>query len=260
MIETYEPHRKRDHRDTTMSDSRASQNSDAAELAKFENLAQRWWEPEGEFRPLHDMNPVRTNYIDARSALAEKKVLDVGCGGGILTEAMAQRGAQVTGLDLGEAPLKVARDHARQSGLTIDYRCISVEELAEQQPEQYDIVTCLEMLEHVPNPASVVAACARLLKPGGSAYFSTINRNLKAWGMAVVGAEYILKLLPKGTHDYSRFIRPSELATDLREAELDLQDISGITYNPLTRRFKLDPNDVDVNYILHATKPETSAP
>ncbi|MCP8898353.1 bifunctional 2-polyprenyl-6-hydroxyphenol methylase/3-demethylubiquinol 3-O-methyltransferase UbiG [Gilvimarinus xylanilyticus] len=240
-----------------MNDSHASQNSDAAELAKFEHLAQRWWEPEGEFRPLHDMNPVRTNYIDARSPLAEKMVLDVGCGGGILTEAMAQRGAQVTGLDLGEAPLAVARQHAEQSGLSIEYRCISVEELARQEPGRYDIVTCLEMLEHVPDPASVVSACARLLKPGGSAYFSTINRNLKAWGMAVVGAEYILKLLPKGTHDYSRFIRPSELGRDVREADLELQDISGITYNPLTRRFKLDPTDVDVNYILHATKADT---
>ncbi len=187
-------------------------NVDAAEIAKFEALASRWWDRAGDFRPLHEMNPLRANYIDARSPVAGRRVLDVGCGGGILSEALAQRGATVTGIDMGEAPLAVARLHLLESGLEIDYRHASAEALAEEQPESFDIVTCLEMLEHVPDPGSLVRACARLARPGGDLYFATINRNPKSYVFAILGAEHILKLLPKGTHDYARFIRPSELA------------------------------------------------
>lgn len=229
-------------------------NVDAAEIAKFEALASRWWDRNSEFKPLHDINPLRANYIDQRSPVAQRKLLDVGCGGGILAEAMAQRGAEVTGIDLGEAPLSVARLHALESGVKVEYRKISAEALAVEAAGQFDIVTCLEMLEHVPDPGSIVSACAELVKPGGDVYFSTINRNPKAYAFAILGAEYFLKLLPKGTHEYSKFIRPSELAKWLRESDLELQDITGMTYNPLTKNYKLDPQDVSVNYLLHAKK------
>lgn len=229
-------------------------NLDTAEIAKFEALASRWWDRNSEFKPLHDINPLRANYIDQRSPVAGKKLLDVGCGGGILSEAMAQRGARVTGIDMGQAPLAVARLHALESGLDMDYRQITAEDLADAMPGTFDIVTCLEMLEHVPDPASVVAACARLVKPGGDLYFSTINRNPKAYAFAVVGAEYILRLLPRGTHEYAKFIRPSELASFLRAAGLELKHITGMTYNPFTKTYKLNPQDVSVNYLLHARK------
>lgn len=229
-------------------------NVDRAEIAKFEALASRWWDKNSEFKPLHDINPLRSNYIDERSPVAGKKVLDVGCGGGILSEGLAQRGADVTGIDMGEAPLQVARLHSLESGVSVTYRQITAEELAEQEAGQYDIVTCLEMLEHVPDPASVIRACATLCKPGGHVYFSTINRNPKSYAMAVVGAEYILKMLPKGTHEYSKFIRPSELSSWVRAAGLQLQDMTGMLYNPLTKSYKLKKGDVDVNYLVHTTK------
>ncbi|WP_286804693.1 bifunctional 2-polyprenyl-6-hydroxyphenol methylase/3-demethylubiquinol 3-O-methyltransferase UbiG [Marinimicrobium sp. UBA4209] len=225
-------------------------NVDAAEVAKFEALASRWWDRESEFKPLHDINPLRANFIDEHSPVAGRKVLDVGCGGGILSEALAQRGAEVTGIDMGEAPLGVARLHAQESGLTIDYRQITAEALAEQDAGQYDIVTCLEMLEHVPDPASVIRACATLVKPGGHVYFSTINRNPKSFLFAIVGAEYVLRMLPRGTHEFAKFIRPAELGGWIRDAGLDLQDITGLTYNPLTRTYKLG-SDVDVNYMVY---------
>lgn len=227
-----------------------SLNVDRAEIAKFEALASRWWDRNSEFRPLHEINPLRCNWIDQRVGLAGKKVLDVGCGGGILAEAMAQRGAEVTGIDMGEAPLAVARLHQLESGVEVDYQQTTAEQLAEQQPEHFDVVTCLEMLEHVPDPASVIAACARLVKPGGQVFFSTINRNPKSFVFAIVGAEYILRLLPRGTHEFAKFIRPAELGNWAREARLDLQDITGLTYNPLTRVYKLEAN-VDVNYMMH---------
>lgn len=229
-------------------------NVDAAEIAKFEALAGRWWDTKSEFKPLHDINPLRVNYIDQRSPVAEKRVLDVGCGGGILTEALARRGAEATGIDMGEAPLAVARLHALESDVKVDYRLVTAEDLAAEQPEKYDIVTCLEMLEHVPDPASIVRACAQLVAPGGHVYFSTINRNPKAYAFAILGAEYLLQLLPKGTHEYEKFIRPSELASWMRAAGLELQDISGMTYNPLTKRYKVDANDVSVNYLVHARR------
>lgn len=229
-------------------------NLDPAEIAKFEQLASRWWDRHGEFKPLHEINPLRANYIDERAPVAGKKLLDVGCGGGILTESMARRGAAVTGIDLGEGPLEVARLHALESGLDIDYRRISAEELAAAEPAGFDIVTCLEMLEHVPDPRSIIEACAKLAKPGGQLFFSTINRTPKGWLFAVVGAEYILGMLPKGTHEYRRFIRPSEIGRWLRDAALELHDITGMTYNPLTRNYKLNARDVDVNYLLHAGK------
>lgn len=230
-------------------------NTDGEEIAKFEALANRWWDPEGDFRPLHDMNPLRANYIDQRSPVAGRQLLDVGCGGGILAEAMASRGARVTGIDMAGAPLAVARLHALESGVAVDYHQSTAEALAQQQPEAFDIVTCLEMLEHVPDPASVVQACSDLTRPGGDLYFSTINRNPKAWALAVVGAEYILRLLPRGTHDYRKFIKPSELAQFARAAGLEVVHITGILYNPLTRHFKLSERDVDVNYLMHARKP-----
>lgn len=229
-------------------------NVDTAEIAKFEALASRWWDRHSEFKPLHDINPLRANYIDQRSPVAGKKLLDVGCGGGILAEAMAQRGAQVTGIDMGEAPLSVAQLHALESGVQVNYRRITAEALAEETPAEYEVVTCLEMLEHVPDPSSIVAACAALVKPGGDLYFSTINRNPKSYAFAILGAEYILRLLPKGTHEYSKFIRPAELAKWLRQSGLELQDITGMTYNPITKNYKLNPSDVSVNYLLHAKK------
>ncbi|GAB3099056.1 bifunctional 2-polyprenyl-6-hydroxyphenol methylase/3-demethylubiquinol 3-O-methyltransferase UbiG [Aestuariicella hydrocarbonica] len=229
-------------------------NVDQAEIAKFEALASRWWDKHSEFKPLHEINPLRCNYIDERSPVAGKKVLDVGCGGGILSEALAQRGADVSGIDMGAAPLEVAKLHSLESGVSVNYRQITAEELAEQEAGQYDVVTCLEMLEHVPDPASVIQACAKLCKPGGHVYFSTINRNPKAYAMAVVGAEYILKMLPKGTHEYSKFIKPSELSNWIRQAELQLQDMTGLLYNPLTKSYKLKAGDVDVNYMVHTRK------
>jgi len=229
-------------------------NVDPAEIAKFEELASRWWDRDSEFKPLHDINPLRANYIDEHSPVAGKTLVDVGCGGGILAEAMAQRGAQVTGIDMGEAPLSVAQLHLHESGLDVDYRRCTAESLA-AEGARFDVACCLEMLEHVPDPAAVVAACAELVVPGGTLYFSTINRNPKAYAFAIVGAEHILRLLPAGTHEYAKFIRPSELAAWLRDANLVLQDMTGLTYNPLTRQYRLNPRDVSVNYMVKAVKP-----
>lgn len=231
----------------------SGQNVDQNEIAKFEALANRWWDPNSEFKPLHEINPLRLNYIDERAPLPGRKVLDVGCGGGLLSEGMAQRGAHVMGIDLGEAPLSVAKLHGMESGVKVDYRRIAVEELA-ADPEhagQYDVVTCLEMLEHVPNPASIIQACAKLLKPGGDLFVSTINRNPKSFLFAIVGAEYVLNLLPKGTHEWRKFIRPSEMADFLRHSHFEVADLTGMTYNPLTKIYKLG-RDVDVNYMMHA--------
>ena len=229
-------------------------NVDTAEIAKFEALASRWWDKNSEFKPLHDINPLRANYIDQRSPVAQQKLIDVGCGGGILAESLAQRGAEVTGIDMGEAPLSVARLHALEVGVNLNYERITAEEKAQQSASEFDIVTCMEMLEHVPDPSSVVKACADLVKVGGDVYFSTINRNPKSYAFAILGAEYLLKLIPKGTHEYGKFIRPSELAQWLRAAGLELQNIIGMTYNPITKNYKLDANDVSVNYLLHAKK------
>ena len=234
--------------------NQASSNVDPNEIAKFEALASRWWDKSSEFKPLHDINPLRLNYIDERALLPGKKVVDVGCGGGILSEGLAQRGAYVTGIDMGEAPLSVARLHGLESGVEVDYRQMTVEALAEEEAGTYDVVTCLEMLEHVPDPASVIASCARLLKPGGDLFLSTINRNPKAFMFAIVGAEHILKMLPKGTHEYKKFIKPSELTRYVRQANLDFRDISGMVYNPIIKEYKL-ARDVDVNYLVHASKP-----
>jgi len=228
-------------------------NADPAELAKFSELAHRWWDPESEFRPLHEINPLRLEWIDRHVRLAGKRVLDVGCGGGILAEAMALRGAQVTGLDLAEKPLAVARLHLHESGLEIDYLQCSAEAHAAEHPAAYDAVTCMELLEHVPEPQSTVAACARLAKGGARVFFSTINRNPKSYLFAVIGAEYVLGLLPKGTHDYARFIKPSELARWARAAGLRPLELIGMTYNPLTRQYKLGA-DCDVNYLLCCAK------
>lgn len=225
-----------------------SHNVDPAEISKFEELASRWWDPHSEFKPLHDINPLRLNYIDQHAGLAGKQVLDVGCGGGILAESMAARGAHVLGIDMGEAPLQVARLHMLESGVTLDYRQVTVEALAEETPASYDVVTCMEMLEHVPDPASVIAACARLVKPGGQVFLSTLNRNPKSYLFAIVGAEYVLRMLPRGTHDFARFIRPSELEGWIREAGLSLQDLTGMSYNPFTKVYRLG-KDLDVNYM-----------
>jgi len=228
-------------------------NADPAELAKFSDLAHRWWDPAGEFRPLHEINPLRLGWIEGLAPLAGKDVLDVGCGGGILAEAMAQRGARVTGIDLAEKPLRVAQLHLLESGAEVRYERASAEDYAAAHPEGFDVVTCMEMLEHVPDPASAVAACARLLRPGGRAFFSTINRNPKAYLFAVIGAEYLLRLLPKGTHDYARFIRPSELSAWCRDAGLRSVELIGMTYNPVTRQYRLG-RDCDVNYLLACTR------
>ena len=227
----------------------AAPNADPAELSKFSALAHRWGDPQGEFAPLHAINPLRLGWIEALAPLAGKDVLDVGCGGGILAEAMARKGARVTGIDLGEKPLKVAQLHLLESGLAVNYDLASAEDYAASHAGAFDVLTCMEMLEHVPEPASAVAACARLLRPGGTAFFSTIKRNPKSYLFAVIGAEYVLKLLPKGTHDYARFIRPSELVRWCREAGLREAGLAGMTYNPLTRRYRLGP-DCDVNYLL----------
>ena len=224
-------------------------NVDPAELAKFNELAHRWWDPEGEFRPLHEINPLRLQWIAERAPLEGSTALDVGCGGGILAEAMAQRGASVTGIDLGEKALRIAGLHQLESGVQVRYESASAEEYAEAHGSAFDVVTCMELLEHVPEPASTVAACARLVKPGGRVIFSTINRNPKAYLFAVIGAEYMLKLLPKGTHDYARFIKPSELTRWCREAGLQPLEMTGLTYQPLTRKYRLGA-DCDVNYML----------
>ena len=229
-------------------------NVDPAEIAKFSALATRWWDENSEFKPLHDINPLRLDYIDQHAPLAGKKVLDVGCGGGILSEGMAKAGAEVTGIDMAEASLNVAKLHCLESELDIDYQLIPVEELAKQTPASFDTVTCLEMLEHVPDPASIIAACAALLKPSGNLFLSTINRNPKSYLFAIVGAEHILKLLPKGTHEHKKFIRPSELAQWSRQAGLESNDIKGMVYNPLTGVYKLS-SDVSVNYLMHMKKP-----
>ena len=228
-------------------------NADAAELNKFSALAHKWWDKTSEFKPLHDINPLRLNYINDLVLLKGKTVLDVGCGGGILSESMAGKGAKVTGIDLGEKALKVATLHSLESGVAVDYRLIAVEKLAEKFPESFDVVTCLEMLEHVPDPASVVEACAKLVKPGGHVFFSTINRNPKAYLFAVIGAEYVLNMLPRGTHDYAKFIKPSELASFARSAGLTLQHQTGMSYNPLIKIYSLG-SDVSVNYLIHTVK------
>ncbi len=232
-----------------------SMNVDPQEIAKFEALASRWWDKESEFKPLHDINPLRVNYIDERAPLPGKRVLDVGCGGGILSEAMARRGAHVMGIDMGEAPLNVAKLHSLESGVEVDYQQMPVEQLAAEQPGTFDIVTCLEMLEHVPDPAAIVKACYTLLKPGGHLFLSTINRNPKSYLFAIIGAEHILKMLPKGTHEFKKFIKPSELTSYVRAAGLEFEDLTGMTYNPLLKTYKLG-RDVDVNYLMHASKPE----
>ena len=225
-------------------------NVDPLELEKFSQLAHRWWDPESEFKPLHEINPLRLDYIDRIACLSGKTVLDVGCGGGILSEAMAARGARVTGIDLADKPLKVAQLHLLESGRQVEYVKISAEELALARAQHYDIVTCMELLEHVPDPAATVHACSKLVKQDGWVFFATINRNPKSYLFAVIGAEYVLKLLPRGTHDYQRFIKPSELAAMCRKAGLTVDGVMGMTYNPLTRVYALG-SDADVNYILH---------
>jgi 2-polyprenyl-6-hydroxyphenyl methylase/3-demethylubiquinone-9 3-methyltransferase len=230
-------------------------NLDPQEISKFEELASRWWDPDSEFKPLHEINPLRANWIDKRAEVAEKTLLDVGCGGGIFSEAMAQRGAIVTGIDMGDAPLAVANLHKLESGLNIDYVKATAESFSDSNFQRFDAVTCLEMLEHVPDPASVVKACAAMTKPGGTLFFSTINRNPKSYLFAIIGAEYVLKMLPKGTHDFAKFIKPSELTSWVRDACLELQDITGLLYNPITKNYKLSQNDVDVNYMISAKKP-----
>ena len=232
-----------------------AENVHEHEIEKFGAQADRWWDPRGEFKTLHAVNPLRLQFIRAYAGLPGKRVVDVGCGGGILSEGLARAGAEVTGIDLGQELLAVAREHAHDSGLVIDYRRISVETLAEEQPASFDHVTCMEMLEHVPDPASVVRACATLVKPGGRVFFSTLNRKLKAYLLAIVGAEYLLNMIPRGTHDFSTFIRPSELGHWAREAGLDLLGLDGIVYNPLTAQFNLSRKDLDVNYLAAFEKP-----
>ena len=224
-------------------------NADQLELDKFSALAHKWWDPNSEFKPLHEINPLRLDYIDQHAQLAGKTVLDVGCGGGILSEGMAGRDAHVTGIDLAEKSLKVARLHLLESGAQVDYQNIPVESLAAEHPASFDVVTCMEMLEHVPDPQSIVRACAELVKPGGWVFFSTLNRNPKSYLFAILGAEYVLNLLPRGTHDYAKFIKPSELSRYARGAGLEVNDLIGMTYNPLTKVYKLE-HDTDVNYII----------
>lgn len=230
-------------------------NVDPHEIRKFEELASRWWDRNSEFKPLHDINPLRANWIDSLAPVAEKTILDVGCGGGILCEALAQRGAVVTGIDMGDAPLAVGNLHKLESGVAVTYEKSTAEDYAESHAEAFDTVTCLEMLEHVPDPSSVVAACAAMCKPGGTLFFSTINRNPKSYLLAVIGVEYVLRMLPKGTHEYSKFIRPSELGLWVREAGLEIDQMTGLLYNPITKTYKLNEQDVDVNYMVCARKP-----
>lgn len=234
-------------------------NIDPAEVAKFNQSAMRWWDPNSEYKPLHDINPLRLDYIDQRVGLAGKQVVDVGCGGGILAESMAARGAEVTGIDMADSALTVARLHALESRVKVDYRRITAEEFAAQNPAAFDVVTCMELLEHVPDPASLIAACAALAKPGGQVFFSTLNRNPKAYVFAVLGAEYLLKLLPRGTHDYAKFIRPAELARWTRRAGLHLDHLAGLSYNPLTKHYQLN-DDVSVNYLAHTVKENGGGP
>mgnify|MGYP000959824638 FL=1 len=228
-------------------------NADPAELQKFSDLAHRWWDPESEFKPLHQINPLRLDWIDNAARIADKRVVDIGCGGGILAESMATRGAQVTGVDLSEKALGVARLHLFESGQNVDYRLISAEDLAREAPASFDVVTCMEMLEHVPDPASTIRACATLVKPGGHVFFSTLNRNLKAYLMAVVGAEYVLNPPPEGTHEYAPFIKPSELARHVREAGLDVEELIGMNYNPFSKIYSLG-RDTDVNYLMRTSR------
>ena len=229
-------------------------NFDPVELSKFDDAAPRWWDPNGEFRPLHDLNPARLDYIEARAGLAGRRVLDIGCGGGLLSEGMARRGARVTGIDLAPGAIEVARLHAMEGGVVVDYRLVGAEALAESEPGTYDLVTCLEMLEHVPDPAAIVASISRLVRPGGDIVCSTINRNVKSFALAIVGAEYLLRLLPRGTHQYARLIRPSELARWGREAGLETLDLAGLDYNPATRTARIAA-DTSVNYLAHFRRP-----
>ena len=231
------------------------QNVDPNEIRKFEELASRWWDRNSEFKPLHDINPLRANWIDTLAPVAEQHILDVGCGGGILCEALAQRGATVTGIDMGDAPLAVGNLHKLESGVSVSYEKSTAEDYALSHAGRFDIVTCLEMLEHVPDPGSVVRACAEMTKPGGTVFFSTINRNPKSYLFAVIGVEYVLRMLPKGTHEYKKFIRPSELGGWIRESGLELDQMTGLLYNPITKTYKLDERDVDVNYMICARKP-----
>ncbi len=237
-----------------MLENTLTQNVDHAEVSKFEALASRWWDPDSEFKPLHEINPLRLSYIQSRVPLAGREVLDVGCGGGILSESMALAGAKVTGIDMGAEPLKVAELHTLETGVEVDYRRMPVERLAAERPASFDVVTCMEMLEHVPDPGSVIDACARLVRPGGFVFFSTLNRNPKSYLFAIVGAEYVLNLLPRGTHDFARFIRPSELDRWVRATPLRVTDITGLSYNPITRQYRLS-KDIDVNYLVACQRP-----
>ncbi len=229
------------------------QNADQNELDKFSRLAHRWWDPNSEFKPLHEINPLRLEWINSHASIPDKNILDIGCGGGILSESMAQRGATVTGIDLSDKALGVARLHLLESGNTVGYQQISAEELAEKSPGSFDVITCMELLEHVPNPASTISACATLVKPGGHVFFSTINRNAKAYLLAVIGAEYVLKMLPRGTHDYAKLIKPSELSRWAKSVGLEPDDLIGMSYNPFTQRYSLG-RDTDVNYLLHTVR------
>lgn len=229
-------------------------NADPQELQKFSELAHRWWDPQSEFRPLHEINPLRLEWINALVPLAGKRVIDIGCGGGILTESIARKGATVTGIDLSEKALKVADLHSLESGVSVRYELIAAEDIAAREPSQYDVVTCMEMLEHVPDPAAVVQACATLVKPGGRVFFSTLNRNPKSYLFAIIGAEYVLRMLPRGTHDYVKFIKPAELSQSCRNAGLEVDAIKGMSYNPLTKIYSLN-RDTDVNYLFACHKP-----
>lgn len=242
------------HQDNLQNNDESRVNVDPNEIKKFEDIAHRWWDVDSEFKPLHDINPLRLNYIDAHcSGLKGKKVIDVGCGGGILAESMALRGAETTGIDMGETPLSVAELHALETGVAVKYKKITVEQMAGKHSAEFDVVTCMEMLEHVPDPGSIINACAKLAKPGGDVFFSTINRNPKSFALAIVGAEYILNLLPRGTHEYAKFIRPSELEAWARNAGLQLENIAGMTYNPLLQSYKLC-DDVSINYLMQFKK------
>lgn len=237
----------------TQTESTQTLNVDPAELEKFAALAHRWWDKNSEFKPLHAINPLRLHFIDEAVGLNGKRVLDVGCGGGILSESMAEKGADVVAIDLGEKALKVAKLHQLESGSKVDYQLIAVETLASQQPASFDVVTCMEMLEHVPDPAAIIDACAKLVKPGGSVFFSTINRNPKAYLFAVIGAEYVLNMLPKGTHEYEKFIKPSELSAWARNSDLTVNELKGMSYNPLTQHYSLG-SDISVNYLIQTSK------